>query len=82
MKRLAVVLAFVAMGACQRAEQKPAAAAADTSHNMMQMSSDTSKMQMPMADTSKHMMMAETAEKIAAPAAKPVAKPAAKKKKP
>ena len=68
MKRLAVVLAVVAMGACQKAEQKPAAAAADTSHNMMQMSSDTSKM--PMADTSKHMMMADTAKKMAKPAAK------------
>jgi len=82
MKRLAVVLAVVAMGACQKAEQKPAAAAADTSHNMMQMSSDTSKMQMPMADTSKHMMMADTAKKMAAPAAKPAAKPATKKKRP
>ena len=78
MKRLAMVLAVVAMGACQKAEQKPAAAAADTSHNMMQMSSDTSKMQM--GDTSKHMMMADTAKKMAAPA-KPAAKPAAKKKK-
>lgn len=80
MKRLAMVLAVVAMGACQKAEQKPAAAAADTSHNMMQMSSDTSKMQMQMGDTSKHMMMADTAKKMAAPA-KPAAKPAAKKKK-
>jgi len=71
MKRLAMVLAVVAMGACQKAEQKPAAAAADTSHNMMQMSSDTSKM--PMADTSKHMMMADTAKKMA-PAAKPATK--------
>jgi len=73
MKRLAMVLAVVAMGACQKAEQKPAAAAPDTSHNM-QMSSDTSKMQMPMADTSKHMMAADTAKKMAAPAAKPAAK--------
>jgi len=81
MKRLAMVLAVVAMGACQKAEQKPAAAAADTSHNMMQMSSDTSKMQMPMADTSKH-MMADTAKKMAAPAAKPAAKAPAKKKRP
>ncbi|HZI23077.1 MAG TPA: hypothetical protein VFD76_11185 [Gemmatimonadales bacterium] len=78
MKRLAVVLAVVAMGACQKAEQKPAAQApaADTSHNMMQMS-DTSKMQM--ADTSKHMMMADTAKKMA-PAKPAPAKPAAKKK--
>ncbi|HLB82478.1 MAG TPA: hypothetical protein VJJ54_05260 [Gemmatimonadales bacterium] len=74
MKRLAMVLAVVAMGACQKAEQKPAAAAgADTSHAMMQMS-DTSKMHM--ADTSKHMMMADTAKKMAAPA-----KPAAPKRK-
>jgi len=82
MKRLAMVLAVVAMGACQKAEQKPAAAAADTSHNMMQMSSDTSKM--PMADTSKHMMMADTAKKMA-PAAKPATKSGANrapKKKP
>jgi hypothetical protein len=77
MKRLAMVLAVVAMGACQKAEQRPAAAA-DTSHKAMQMSSDTSKMQMPMADTSKHMMAPDTAKKAAAPAAKP----AAKKKKP
>jgi hypothetical protein len=81
MKRLAMVLAVVAMGACQKAEQKPAAAAADTSHNMMQMSSDTSKMRMPMADTSKHMMAADTAKKMAAPAAKPATKRAAKKKR-
>ncbi|PYP60412.1 MAG: hypothetical protein DMD44_02365 [Gemmatimonadetes bacterium] len=77
-----MVLAVVAMGACQKAEQKPAAAAADTSHNMMQMSSDTSKM--PMADTSKHMMMADTAKKMA-PAAKPATKSGANrapKKKP
>ena len=78
MKRLAMVLAVVAMGACQKAEQKPAAAAgADTSHAMMQMS-DTSKMHM--ADTSKHMMMADTAKKKAAPAAKPAA-PKRKKRK-
>ncbi len=67
MKRLAMVLALVAMGACQKAEQKPAAAPADTSHMMM---SDTS-----------HMMMADTSKKMApaAPAA-PAAKPAPKKK--
>ena len=77
MKRLAVVLAVVAMGACQKAEQKAAQTpAADTSHNMMQMS-DTSKMQM--ADTSKHMMMADTAKKMA-PATPAPAKPAPKKK--
>jgi hypothetical protein len=63
-----MVLALVAMGACQKAEQKPAAQApaADTSHMM----------QMPMADTSKH-MMADTSKKMAAPAA-PAAKPAPK----
>jgi hypothetical protein len=74
MKRIAMVLALVAMGACQKPEQKPAAQnqMADTSHMMM---ADTSKM---MADTSKHMMMADTA-KMAAPA-KPAAKPAPKKK--
>ncbi len=63
MKRLAMVLALVAMG-----EQKPASApAADTSHMMM---SDTSHMMM--ADTSKK--MAPAAPAPAAPAAKPAAK--------
>jgi hypothetical protein len=77
MKRIAMVLALVAMGACQKQEQKPAAAmpSADTSHMMM---ADTSKGMM-MADTSKHMMMADTSKKMA-PAAKPAAKPAPKKK--
>jgi hypothetical protein len=69
MKRLAMVLAVVALGACQKPEQKPAAqtpaAATDTSHMMM-------------ADTSKHMMMADTVKK-AAPAATAPAKPAATK---
>jgi hypothetical protein len=75
MKRLAIAIALVAVGACQKAEQKPAAApaAADTSHAMMPMS-DTSKMKMQMP-------MADTAKKAMAPAA-PAAKPAAKKKKP
>ncbi len=69
MKRLAMVLALVALGACQKAEQKPAAQApaADTSHMM----------QMPMADTSKH-MMADTAKKVTAPPAKPAPKPTKK----
>ena len=76
MKRLAMVLAVVAMGACSKAEQKPAAQSQtpDTSHMMMM--SDTSKM---MADTAKHMMAPDTSKKMApahAPAAK---KPAAKK---
>jgi hypothetical protein len=73
MKRIAVVLAFVALGACQKAEQKPAQTMtppADTSHMMM-------------ADTSHH-MMADTMKMAApAPAApKPTAKAPAKKKKP
>ena len=78
MKRIVMVLALVAMGACQKQEQKPAAQTqmADTSHMMM---ADTSKGMM-MADTSKHMMMADTSKKMAAPAAKPPAKPAPKKK--
>jgi hypothetical protein len=73
MKRLAVVLTFVALGGCSKPEQKPAAQTqmmSDTSHMMM---SDTSKM--PMADTSKKMMMADTTKKMA-----PAAKPAPKKK--
>ena len=77
MKRIAMVLALVAMCACQKQEQKPAAAMppADTSHMMM---ADTSKGMM-MADTSKHMMMADTS-KMAAPAKPAPAKPAPKKK--
>ena len=54
MKRLALVLALVAMGACKKAEQQPADQAGqmaqDTSHMMM---SDTSKMMT--GDTSKMM---------------------------
>jgi len=73
MKRLAMVLALVAMGACQKAEQQQTQTpAADTSKMMM---ADTSHMMM--ADTS-HKMMADTAKR--APA-KPVAKPTAKKKR-
>ncbi len=63
MKRLALVLAVVAMGACQKAEQKPAqtqAPMADTSHMMM---SDTT-----------HRMMADTGHKMAAPAPAPAPK--------
>ena len=77
MKRLAMVLAVVAMSACSKPEQKAAAQGQtmqDTSHMMMM--SDTSKM---MADTAKHMMAPDTSKKMApahAPAAK---KPAAKK---
>jgi len=78
MKRLAMVLALVAMGACQKAEQQTTQTPADTSKMMM---SDTSHMMMAMmmADTS-HKMMADTAKKMA-PAAKPAAKPTAKKKR-
>ena len=65
MKRIAMVLALVAMGACQKPEQKPAQSAADTSHMMM-------------ADTTKKMAPAPAAP---APAAKPAAKTPAKKKK-
>ena len=73
MKRLAMVLALVAMGACQKAEQQTTQTPADTSRMMM---SDTSHMMM--ADTS-HKMMADTAKKMAP--AKPAAKPTAKKKR-
>jgi hypothetical protein len=69
MKRLAIVLALVAMGACQKAEQQQTQTSADTSKMMM---SDTSHMMM--ADTSHKMMMADTAKP--APA-----KPTAKKKR-
>src|SRR2546430_11019865 len=73
MKRLAMVLALVAMGACQKAEQRQTQTpAADTSKMMM---SDTSHMMM--ADTS-HKMAADTAKKMAP--AKPAA-PAKKKKR-
>jgi hypothetical protein len=69
MKRLAVVLALVAMGACQKAEQQQTHTPA----------ADTSKMMM--ADTS-HMMMADTTHKMAADTAKMApAKPAAPAKK-
>ena len=76
MKRLAMVLAVVAIGACSKPEQKPAAQSQtmqDTSHAMMM--SDTSKM---MADTAKHMMAPDTSKKMA-PAKAPAQKPAAKK---
>jgi len=56
MKRLAMVLALVAMGACQKAQQQTQTAA-DTSHMMM---SDTS-----------HMMMADTSHKMTADTASP-----------
>lgn len=62
MKRMAFVLAVVAMVGCAKGEEKPAAAPADTSKMMMM--SDTSKMMM--GDTS-HMMMADTSKKMMAP---------------
>jgi len=69
MKRLAMVLALVAMGACQKAEQQ----------QTTQTPADTSKMMM--SDTS-HMMMADTSHKMAADTAKAApAKPAAPAKK-
>ena len=69
MKRLAMVLALVAMGACQKpAQQQTTQTPADTSKMMM---SDTS-----------HMMMADTSHKMAADTAKAApAKPAAPAKK-
>jgi len=82
MKRLALALTVVALGACQKAEQQQPARqmqsspdtshmmTADTSHMMM---ADTAK-HMMMADTAKHMMMADTAKK-AAPMKKAGAKP-------
>ena len=72
MKRLAMVLAVIALGACSKPQQPPAA--------QSQMTQDTSHMMM--ADTS-HKMMADTSKTMApaAPAA-PAAKPAPKKKKP
>jgi len=71
MKRIAMVLALVAMGACQKAEQQQTTQTpADTSHMMM---ADTSHKMM--ADTS-HKMAADTAKKMA-----PAPKPAAKKKR-
>jgi hypothetical protein len=78
MKRLALVLALVAVGACQKAEQKPAAQApaADTSKGMAMPMADTSKHMM--ADTAKHMMMADTAKKMTAPGT-PAPKPTKKK---
>ena len=76
MKRRAMVLALVAMGACQKpAQQHTTQTPADTSHMMM---ADTSHRMM--ADTS-HRMAADTAKKKMAPAAKPATKPAAKKKR-
>ena len=77
MKRLAMVFAVVAMGACSKPAQKPAAQGQtmqDTSHMMMM--SDTAKM---MADTAKHMMAPDTSKKMAPATAPAAKKPAAKK---
>ena len=75
MKRLAMVLALVAMGACQKAQQQPAAqtTAADTTHKVV---SDTSHMMM--VDTSMHVMKADTTKRMVAPN-KPAPKPTTKK---
>ena len=73
MKRIALVVAVVAMAGCSKGEEKPAAStpaastpAADTSHQMMMM-----------GDTSKKMMMPDTSKKMA-----PAPAPAPAKKKP
>ena len=56
MKRIALVVAMVAMAGCSKGEQKPASTpAADTSQMMM------------MSDTS-HMMMADSSKMMMAPA--------------
>jgi len=70
MKRLAMVLALVAMGACQKPEQQ----------QTTKTPADTSKMMM---SATSHMMMADTSHKMAADTAKKAApaKPAAPAKK-
>jgi mono/diheme cytochrome c family protein len=60
MKRMAFVVAVVAMAGCSKGEQKPAAAAGDTS-NMMMMSDTSPKMMM---SDSSHMMMSDTSPKM------------------
>ena len=73
MKRLALAVALVVLGACAKesAQNAGGTMAADTSKAMM---ADTTK---KMADTS-HMMMADTSKKMAAPAAAPAKAPAKK----
>lgn len=73
MKRLALAVALVALGACAKDNGQPAQGTkmADTTHMM----ADTTK---KMADTS-HMMMADTSKKMAAPATMAPAKAPAKK---
>ena len=75
MKRIALVMALVAMAGCSKGEEKPAASTPAASTP----AADTSKMMM--SDTSKKMMMSDTSKKMTAPPAKPMA-PADKKKKP
>lgn len=72
MKRLALAVALVALGACAKDNTPPAQGAkmADTTHMM----ADTTK---KMADTSH--MMADTSKKMAAPATMAPAKAPAKK---
>lgn len=68
MKRLALVVALVALAGCKKAEQQPAAAA-DTTHMMM---GDSTKMMA--VDTSK--AMRDSMKKTApAPAPAPAKKP-------
>jgi hypothetical protein len=73
MKRLALAVALVALGACAKDNAQPAGGtmAADTTKKM----ADTTHMMM--ADTSKK--MADTSKKMMAPAAAPAAKAPAKK---
>jgi hypothetical protein len=72
MKRLAIIAALVAVGACQKPAQQPASnMSADTTHAM---AADTTK---KMGDTS-HMTMAPATTPAKAPATAP-AKPAPKK---
>jgi mono/diheme cytochrome c family protein len=65
MKRIAFVMAVVAVAGCAKGEQKPAAAAGDTSSMMAMsdtshgMASDTSHMMM---SDSSHMMMADSSK--------------------
>lgn len=66
MKRLAIIAALVAVGACQKPASQSASSTADTSHMM---SADSMK---KMGDTS-HMNMADTSKKMA-PATAPAPK--------
>ena len=71
MKRMAFVIAVVAVAGCSKGDQKPAAAVSDTSSMMM--SSDSSHMKMSdsshmMMSDSSHMMMSDTSKMKMAPA--------------